>query len=418
MTAICTSGGPSSSKPGFNSTVIVSSAAVEGFLVLAGLPEVAAILGPIIAPTVYELTTFCSTDPPSDPGLTGSDIIAATNWLDPLNALAAQEKIRQWFESKYWYEVCQCTSGTTPTAPTLSDPGPVSTNPGLPSGTTGATLCWDYSGSERTPHGTSARALPQFLPNTPSITHSDSRFPGGTVQAHAIPAGANNLFTVLTNTQTDIAQSQGISLFILINGGTGGAQWTIFDGNAIFSDFRQTFTLPANSTHWFMWDTTGSTTIDYVYSMEFGFYCSGQSPLTPDSPCCPPDPILEAKLDQIMGLVTSIYQSLPSPVNSYSTGTAHTGLTGNGTIALSNLASLAVKLHLTTIPNYLGRAIGTPTVLFEAGWLTPVTSEGPIAPTEIQWDTQVVTLPDVCTAVDYSLAAGVVATLTELSEGP
>src|SRR6516164_10385449 len=141
MTALC-GGGPSSPQSGVGGVLTLGATAIEIFVSsVLGLPELAPIIAPIIAGLAdIELAAYCSTDPPSDPGLTASDLEDALRI--PPNGLAtftAQQKIVTWFESQYWYQICQCTSTTTPAASAPSNPGQISTNPGLPQA---STPCW------------------------------------------------------------------------------------------------------------------------------------------------------------------------------------------------------------------------------------------------------------------------------------
>jgi hypothetical protein len=418
MTSICPSSGPSASKPGFNETVIIGAAATEAILVVLGLELVAAILAPIIAPTVYNLTTFCATDPPADPVLTGSDIIAASNWTDPASALAAQSKIRQWFDSNYWYQVCECTGATTPSPPTLSDPGPVSTNPGLPTGATGS-LCWDTTQSVSVPASVVNYLAPQFIPNGSFILKNNTPVTGMTnTHAYAIPSGANNLFSILTISQIDPTQPATIDVQFYTSAGSPISAWHIWDSALTTSNFRQTFAIPGTAAYWFVWAANGSSTMSFDFTMEFGFSCAGQSPDSPNSPCCPPDPLLENKLEQILGMVTSIFQSLPAPLSSYAEGTAHAGLSGHGTVTLSSSQCLAVRIDVTTLPSRLGELTGTPVVIFDAGFVSPVTPEGPLAGQRLTYSTQVFLMPPLAAQLDYSLAGGMVVTVTELTAGP
>lgn len=417
MTAIC-SGGTSVSKPGFNSTVVITAAAVEGALALLGLEVVAAILAPIIAPTVLDLTTFCATDPPADPVLTGADILAATNFTDPISALNAQQRIRQWFESNYWYSVCQCTSVATPTTPTLSNPGPVSTNPGLPSGQLGPN-CWQKSG------------VVTYVVNGQDLQWQPDLFPTGDLlsiwNGNQKPVALQTpLPTSITYTATMQPFSGGATnfqpslVFYAANGSPVGG--SPFNGpvTAAGSQASVSHAVPSVAVFVTAGVISGGTfqAVGQQATGEVTIYCGSQSPSQPVSPCCPPDPILEYKLDQILGMLTSVFQSLPSPLTSYAEGDVHTGLSGHGTVTLATPGAIAVKAVITTLPSYLGELAGTPVTVFDAGFITPVTTEGPVGAQRLTWTTQVFLLPQLSSAVDYTLPGGLVLELTELTAGP
>lgn len=417
MTALC-GGGASQSIPGFNSTVVITAAAVEGLLVLSGLEIVAAILGPIIAPTVLELTSFCATDPPADPGLTGADIIAATNWTDPLAAIAAQEKIRQWFMSRYWYQVCECASVATPSPPSLSNPGPISTNPGLPTAPSGAT-CWDGS---------------QIWPNNPPFQIiQDNVLLWADGESLHNNTGTRTLMSPLpsqiqlTGTYDHGGAFPGDNVFIQID-------WFDSAGHVIRTDKTGILDSPPKmlSRTLLVAPPAGSVTVQFgsgvtgapsggptgAITMRVVVWCGGSSPSTPNSPCCPPDPTVELKLDAIMGLLTSVFQSIPSPINSYADATTHTGLTGNGTLTLVD-SPLAVTVNITTDNATLGVDSGDPNFLFNRGYIVPIVNSAPIRrEVRLVYNPQMYELPALTEQLGYSLHPGITVAITELVRGP
>ena len=190
MTALC-GGGASGPKPGYNDVVYVGGAAIEALLTGLGMPEAAIVLGPLLAGASFELSTFCATDPPSDPGLTAADITDALNFNDVALSVPAIAKIAQWFGSRYWYDLCTCSTTTTPSPPALSNPGPISTNPGLPGATVGpcfvthAAPAWAPSGANVTTDITAS-----VLPATGTAISRSSAAGGisSTVLALPIPA--------------------------------------------------------------------------------------------------------------------------------------------------------------------------------------------------------------------------------------
>jgi hypothetical protein len=382
------------------------------------LPRAAAdILAVLIAGEVYDLTQLCGTDPPTDPTLTAQDVADALNYADPVTWIAGVAKVRQWFKSFYWYTVCECTGGSTPGAPTPSSPGDVVSNdPGIPSGPAGA-RCWDVTDSVEITNTPTINDIPQFLPATATTTKANTPVTGHTATLYTIPTGANNLVTVLTKTQVDPADSLVLELNFWNASLTPVATYEFGQGSALFAGFEQDFAIPPTATWWYLWCATSSATISAKFSMEFAFACQGQSPSTPITPCCPPDANLEARLNAIMGMVTSIYQSLPTPIVSLSDGTAHTGLTGAGTVTFAG-DPLAVRVELTTIPASLGRDLASPAFLFDAGYLVPVIAGDPLREMRIVYQTQQVWLRALTDQVGYKLAPGVVATITELLRGP
>ena len=121
---------------------------------------------------------------------------------------------------------------------------------------------------------------------------------------------------------------------------------------------------------------------------------------------------------QIIGYLQSIFQSLPSPLSSYATGTVHAGLSGNGHIPLAGDA-LAALVNITTDPATLGADVGDPTFLFDRGYITPIINFGPVrGETRLVHNPQVYVLPALTEQIGYSLHPGVTISITELLRGP
>jgi hypothetical protein len=182
--------------------------------------------------------------------------------------------------------------------------------------------------------------------------------------------------------------------------------------------------IPANAVYWNAYTISGfggpgvvqsgTWTIDY----ELKFYCTGASPSTPAAPCCPPDPILLAKLTQIANQLDLIYSGLSSSPNSYAESTVHAGLSGNGRVTLSQ-SCLAVKVAITTDIASGGVDIGDPNYLFDRGYIVPITAEAPIAgDSRLVYNPQLTPLPILTEQIGYSLHPGVVISITEIIRGP
>ena len=129
MTAVC-GGGASGPRSGVSPAIILSATAIEAFLTPLIDPVAATIIsGAISASLVIDSNNYCANDPPSDPGITASDLLDIVNYTNPAAMYAATQKFQQWFGSRYWYQICQCNTVSTPTPPALSDPGPVRATP-------------------------------------------------------------------------------------------------------------------------------------------------------------------------------------------------------------------------------------------------------------------------------------------------
>jgi hypothetical protein len=144
--------------------------------------------------------------------------------------------------------------------------------------------------------------------------------------------------------------------------------------------------------------------------------CAGGSGGGTATPCVT-DPAVSQILEYIWQEVQAIYASIPQPLNSYAEDTVHSGLSGAGSF-LIGASTIAVKVDLTTVSNAVGELTGDPNVLFDAGYVTPILAEAPMAGSRIVYASQLVPLPRLTESVGYTLGPGVVATFTELVPGP
>lgn len=99
----------------------------------------------------------------------------------------------------------------------------------------------------------------------------------------------------------------------------------------------------------------------------------------------------------------------------YVLGTAHAGLSGAGSFAVS--FKTGVLISITTLPGYIGESAGTPTRLFDVGYVSVSTADGTIDETRVINMTQIWQPERFAegTSVGYYLNPGVVVTITELS---
>jgi hypothetical protein len=431
MTAIC-GGGTSSAKPGFQQVVVVGSTAVESALILYGLESLAAVLAPIIAGLTFDLTNFCTTDPPADPGLVEQDLKDALNPQNPLVWFPAVAKIRTWFESHYWYDLCQCVSVATPAAPALSNPGTIGINTGLPAAPNGACFSGNATDTLTSSHTTQTHDLTgALLPTNGVPINGDviiGTFASVITKVYPIPPTITS-FTITNQTiQNDPSLNPNV---VHSNFFTTDSSGNVIDSTSLssygsdHSVLTQTITrgVPSlwssSATYYgiashYAFDVTASNvpmTTTYTTSAT----CNGQAL---GQECCPPDPTIDNKLNQILGLLQSIYLGLPTPLTSYASGTVHSGLSGSGSVILSGSA-LAIEVNITTDPATLGESPGTPTFLFDRGYIQPFINFGPVGrERRLTANPQVILLPELTEQVGYTLHPGVTISITELLRGP
>jgi hypothetical protein len=430
MTALC-GGGASELKPGFGTTTVITMAAIEAALTF--LSEGAALaLAPAIAGGTWDLTQLCSTDPPADPVLTAADALDVLNFADPSVSLPAVNRARQWFLSWYWYYVCKCSAVATPAMPARSDPGNVGTpNTGLPTAPNQAcfsgTVTHDFP--KRASAGTDVSDLTgSLLPVAgPGVAHTVTMGSHAGVSTTLYPIPTTPTQVIVSGAQLKLDAPQGA-------GGTSGIfflAYTLDDAvhnNRQIVDSKlttgQPFTIdkgfapwPSGATHWAIasvrtFDVSSAT--NETLSASTVVTCAGP-PL--GQQCCPPDPNVDTRLNQIIGTLNAIWQSLPTPITSYAEGTVHAGLTASGSIVLVD-AALAVKVEITTQSPPIGQIAGDPVTFLDAGWLAPIIVGSPMASIPIRHSPQFIPLPSLTEEIGYTLAPGEVISITELLRGP
>lgn len=395
MTVLC-GGNPSGAKPGFAQLLFVGPASVAALL--NNIPVSWAVLfAAYIGSITYNLSTFCTTDPPAVPVITAADAIAVLTPLgDPVAHDQAIIKFQDFVGAFAWYQFCQCLTVATP-APPAAPAAPI----GLPAlqpgvGAPPLSACWDK-------HGVS-QVLVGF---TNDITGTLT--PGGLTFITPLPVSVTFSGQVLN----DVAGASTADMHVIWKGSSGTTIKNDHSGNvAPGGFFSVTSTPPANaafielSINWIA--GAGQNTV----VTEFTIICSGSGVAGFSAPCCPPDPILQAQVSLILDTVNLLQrQLLPF---AYVTSTVHAGLSGSGTLAVADL--IGIILDVTTNPGYTGIEAAQPDILFDIGWVSVLTPDGLIDQRRISaahtvWQPR---LMSEATVVGYFLNPGVIATITEL----
>lgn len=427
MTAWC-GGGPSGTKPGYGTIVSLSSAAIGAALDAATESAIGTIVGALIAGVAYDLATICAEDPPADPNITQDDVDQALDLTNIPASDAAIARLRQWFLHYYWFVACECTGAPTPAPPALSSPTGVALNSGLPSGASGA-RCWEQtttiSWAAPTTPGTALTQdlTAQCLP--PSADTLLVNYAGATttipVHAVRIPAGTtsvyfNNTATGFTGPGLNAAQSCSLLFYTAAGAANGGIAFlnfnnttpqTILPPNALFANSAYMAVVVNNN-----YDSTAATHT-YSFNVHVWLEC-GASAL--NTPCCPPDPLLDQRLNQIVGLLNQIYNSLGVGPDTYTPGPVHTALSGEQSFLLSK-GTVALKVVATSDLSGFFTHQQLPTYYFSLGFLTPVAIGTPLRGSRLIYGQQIYPLQPETDQVYLSLAAGVVVNVTELNAG-
>ena len=418
MTALC-GGGTSGPRPGFGLAVQVGTAQIAA--TLNNVPTAAAVAAAgFIGALNFELSQYCLTDPPPMPTLTALDWAALLSPLDPPGHFEAVSKFQDLLANLYWPIFCECTSGPTPAPPALPTPPtdlPTVNPTGLPTGTQ-QQPCWDHSNNFTTSASATFQDVTSlFVPYNATVTVTA---PGGaetTTTAALIPQGVTQ-YTTNIHVTTPPSPDPGLALEVLLfnTAGTLVHRETLWSGNS--GSGTATWQVTSTAVSWQVLANQNIGAGTDAFTMEFIFFCAGQSSSNITTPCCPPDPSLSAQLANLTALVQAIYQALPTPLHSYAEGTVHSGLTGNGTVTLVD-AAIAIKVDITTDNPALGFQPGNPTYLEDRGYIVPVINEGPVRGiTRLVYNPQLYLLPALTEQIGYSLGAGITASITELTAGP
>ena len=402
MTTFC-SGGSAVQRPGVADTVVLTSGVIQQILNATDLAWLTPWIGYITGVITLDVPTYCSLDPPVDPGLTGTDLLGLiTLGPGPLTQ-GAVDKLVQLIERVAWPTFCKCSVGSTPTVTPPSQPSDLpSVNPPGQTGFPSVAPCLD---------------VPSFYP---SLSGGGSHFAGdiaftgtGANSAPAINVSSIVLnYVVTANTgpgpsiRTKIEQFDASNVIqqtdlLDIAPGASGTKTIVRAGTATY--IAVTFSGISGPSG----DSGISGTID--------FYCNGDVPNGVNSPCCEPSPLLLASVQSILQLVT-LLQRQTAPF-AYVTGATHAGLTGTGTFSIAS--SLGLLLNVT-VPARAGRDAGTPVTVFDCGWLNFATLDGYGERFFVSSDSQVILprLPGLYTDVGYSFAPDVTVTVTEIEREP
>jgi hypothetical protein len=208
----------------------------------------------------------------------------------------------------------------------------------------------------------------------------------------------------------------GILLDIFNAAGSKIAETQIINCNSGDCSFTDHFTLPTGANSWSLWGSGGAPAL-VTGSLEFQVTCTGGGTGQLQTPCCPPDPGLSAQIQQILALVQGIYESLPTPVNSFAEGTVHGPFVGNGSFGIAGAAiSMRVDLVLSGFAG--GVSESAPPFYYDLGYVTFHTAEGYYSTEKITFLTHQFSIPMLSTDLNYTLSGGVSATFTELTRGP
>jgi hypothetical protein len=133
-----------------------------------------------------------------------------------------------------------------------------------------------------------------------------------------------------------------------------------------------------------------------------------------ESPCCPPDPSVDLRLNQILTIVANLtISSGTSPFTSWRDGIRHSSLRDSGRFQLAD-GVVGVRAEVTTLPPGLQVDPGDPTFYWNMGFVTPLALDVPLRGQRLVFNPESFALPQVADGVAYDLRSGGVMDLVEL----
>lgn len=403
MTAIC-GGGTSSPNTGVAETIILSAGVLANYLLKSPNPwlqAASALLGVIS----YDTIGSCSTDPPAKPTFTDAEVSAVLNLTLGDDFVSGVGKLKDLLLNTLWYQFCHCDSGPQPTPPAVEPPPATISIPG-PTTNCGTLQTTAFSWNDANWH---------WMVGGGTTAGVDNAW-------QQLPAGCTALRMTVDETTTDPVTS-GISMTQRFRSATNTALTAnnrgVYDGGFAPTGTGRvvTFPVPSGAVSWAVGVLNASVTvIPHTLNFSVEFLCGTTSADTPAAPCCPPDPILAAMVQQIWSQVNLIQRQIVP--FAYVASTVHSGLSGAGTFDIQGLIGLACTV--TTIPDSYGRSGSSPTEYFDLGFVTFGTPDGYPSSFRVKHGTNLFT-PRFCsgyTVVDYDLSPGVVVTITELVREP
>jgi hypothetical protein len=403
--SICASGS-STTKPGVNTSIVVDANFVRSILP-AGLAWLYPYLPWMSALEIGDVPSFCAADPPTFTVPSAADIFSFITGGPLSEAIAVNDFMRDIARYYLWFNLCQCSSGTTPapsSPPSAPSNLPVINPPAIvqPSATD---PCAQFAGV----------LDPWVDPTGHHIVVIPQGTDSSTCPAVVLPVGATSLVITATSNVRGTVHGDMSWAYNLQSGpctSVAGGTFTTHSGATLVTNV----TIPSTAKQFWLWTPQNVATDDYG-SATVSVFCGGNNGSQPTAPCCPPDPILTGYLKRILDMVTLVQrQGVPF---GYVPGTTHSGVTGSGSISVSDL--IGVKITITASnPGVLGTEAGDPERLWNAGRYNWGTADGWSSP---QWlnSTETLAFPPfggAYTLFGYSLTPGTVADILELKAEP
>lgn len=414
MADLCRGSG-ATARPSFPPIVAMGGAALAAELFKHLDRDTADALGTIVAGATAALSSVCNGVAPDFPTITAADWLAVLNPVTGDLFLESQNKFVQWVTAYMWPLWCECNDGLAPGTSSPTPVPPVGQNTALPPGSS-APPCWQITKAVAFT-GTPVATPPTnetltWLPSTTSVTVTPQTTGFPTV-AQQLPSGANSF----TFSNSSTLQGTGTT--------TGAIDLTFFDttGAQIGSVHplaqdnvpavpTTALPIPSNATSWTI-AAHASAPSTWTVTLEITFSCAS-SPNVLSVPCCPPDPNIDQKLNQILQLVANLtFTAGNTPPTGWHDGVTHTGLRGAGSFTITPTA-IGLRLVVTTPPTGVNVDPGNPDFYWDMGFITPYALTSPMRGIRLVFLNQSWAFPEFTDQIGYTLKHGTVINATEL----
>lgn len=353
---------------------------------------------PFLPSIEVDTDAFCALEPPEFPAFTAEGLVAFL--INPWHGLGytTGQLLAQAVHHWLWYRTCRCLIDATPAVPT-----PTAAPTGLPAVNPSSVVVLPA-------------AQPCLLVDSGPVSPTSFTYMQASPMFRAV-SGATRTQVEYQFIDGGAGTSIGLSL-VGSNTPVYSAGTTI--GPYTFVSAASPHTLSGN------FALTGYLYFWLQARLEAG--AVGHAKIVLRSWCgvdagdgqpagdCSTDPVITAKLERILQLVTLIQrQAVPF---AYVPGTVHSGLSGSGQFDVSGILGLGVDL--TTTPAYFGSRAGDPLTLWTDSWLNLGTADGWLSRERVTSDPFLILPRDAAalTLVGYTFAPGVEATITELVREP
>lgn len=285
----------------------------------------------------------------------------------------------------------------------------------MPSGQ-GNSPCWDTQSSVSASGGDPVSGgqhdvTQQFLPTTQTVTVTSS-VGGGPGVAQLLPSGINGLSQSFDGGAQTGGTTSPVQLeFYTASGTSLGLHGGFNLGQS--NPNLQPITIPSGAASWAAFYHNPNANAG-LFTWRLQFFCSAGGPTVIDVPCCPPDPTLEIKLNQILQLILNLTTgSSTPPPSGWHDGNAHTNLRGAGSFFIDPTA-IGIRWDVTMPPAGTQVDPGNPDFYWDMGFWTPYAIGSPLRGGRLVYLHQSVELPEFTDQLGYTLKHGTVLNATEL----